>query len=147
MKPLVIAALGALLALSACQTRKSERHCQEDAERMRSVIRETAFFFEALGPELEAADQAAIACEDRLDACMAEDWTARLHEVRLQETDIRARFSHAMDVWDADACLPYTAIWHLNPPEPERYRGYYTTFEKAEVEIDRLIARLSLFVG
>ena len=143
-----IATVGALslLVLAAGCTTKSYASCDQDVERLKGAIRETAYFMEALELELADAGKAAAVCEDRLDTCMASVWIERLEQIRLQEADTRARFTRAVEVYQPDACLQYTSTYRLNPPPPERYRGYFTNFEQAEDAIDRLVERFSVFV-
>lgn len=145
MRRIAIAALGALFLLSGCQTQKSYSSCDEDVERLKAAVRETAFFFEALEPEIERMQRGFDACNDRLDPCEAAASIARLDQIKLQLTDTRSRFTRAVDVWNPDACLPYSATYRLNPPDPERYKGFYFTFEAAEQEIEDLIDRFEVF--
>lgn len=143
---LTLGALSTLVLMGGCTT-KSYASCDQDVERLKGAIRETAYFMEALEIELGDANKAAAICEDRLDTCMADMWIDRLQQIRLQEADTRARFTRAVEVYQPDACLQYTATYRLNPPPPARYQGYFTNFEQAETEIERLVERFSVFVG
>ena len=146
LKPWAMAVVAALVFVpAACQTTKSRHACQQDVERLKGVMRETGVFFEALEPELREASFALQACDSRTSPCRAEVWLTRLEQIRLQESELESRFARAVDVYEPDACLRYSAEYRLNPPDPETYMGYFATYEQAEDELDRLIRHFRVF--
>ncbi len=139
-KPLIVSMmLGLALLGSACHTTKSRAVCDQDVERLKTSIRETAIYFEALPAELHAANEVLKDCESRVRDCQGEAWFERLTQLRYQQSDIRSRFSRAVELYEQETCFSYAANDRLNPPNPTTYQGYFNNFEKADLEVNRLI--------
>lgn len=137
--------LALVLLSAACQTSKSRSACQQDVERLKGMITETGTFLDALEPELREARLALEACKSRTRPCRADAWLVLLEERRVQESDLERRFARAVDVYQPEACLDYTAQYRLNPPAPDTYQGYFSAFEHAEEEIERLQRQFRVF--
>ena len=146
LKPWAMAALlGAVFLLPACQTAKSRHACQQDVRRLKAAIAETGAYFEALEPVLRDAHLAQDACKNRTQTCGADYWLGQLARVQAQQDEVEARFARAVEVFEPDACLRYSAEYRLNPPDPETYKGYFSAYDQAEDEIDGLIRHFSVF--
>lgn len=147
MKRMVTSAvLSAVLLAGACHTTKSRAVCDQDVERLKLAISDTAFYFEALPAELIAANKGLKDCKSQVRTCEADAWFERLTQLRLQQSDLRSQFSRSVALYEQESCFDYAANDLLNPPNPTTYQGYFSNYEKAEIEVNRLIGAFRPYV-